>query len=105
MPDIIELPVSTRDDPTGEEIRAILGAHLAGERTRATRCAWVHLCAVFGALIILFPERSPTVHAFLLALWAVCTVCALVTAAVEAFWRRREARLLTMSRSRPLLPH
>jgi len=93
--DLIQLPVSAQSDPKGEAIRAILNAHLAFEHTRATRQFWVHLSAILGALSILLPQATPPqARALVLALWGVCSVCALVAAGFECIWRWRAAHLL-----------
>ena len=95
MTDLIQLPVSPQSDPKGENLRAILKAHLAFEHARTARQFWVHLSAVVGALNILLPQpTSQPVRAVLLALWGSCSVCALVAAGFECSWRWREARLL-----------
>ncbi len=103
MPSLIQFTVSPQDDPNGAETRALLAAHLAHERVKATRQFWVHLLAAVGGLValgVLFPQAgSPEIRAALLALWGACCVCAVVAAVLEWKWRRREARLLAPHRA------
>jgi len=94
MTNHIQLPVAPQGDSNGDELRALLTAHLAAERTRAARELWIHLSAIIGALIILLPQATPHARAALLALWGVAWACTIVAAAFEWRWRWREAQLL-----------
>ncbi|HEX7407619.1 MAG TPA: hypothetical protein VF515_08220 [Candidatus Binatia bacterium] len=105
MPDLIQFAVSPQDDPTGREVRAILEAHIAVERTKAARQFWVHLLAAVGGLIALcmvFPQAgSEQMREALLALWGACCVCALAAGGLEWRWHHREAQLLAANKVTP----
>lgn len=101
MSDLIRFTVAPDSDPKRDEIRALLGAHLAREHTRRARHFFVHLLAVLGGLIALcvqFPQFTPAQgREVLLALWSACCVCAAAVSAVEWSWWRRETRLLSVN--------
>ena len=103
MSDLVHFTVSPQDDPLGVATRAILVAHLAHQRTKASRQFWVHLLAVLGGVVVLclmFPEAgSRELRAGVLALWGACGVCVLATLASERRWHRRETHLLAANGS------
>ncbi len=103
MSDLIHFTVSPQDDQAGVATRAILVAHLAHQRTKASRQFWVHALALLGgvvALCLVFPEAaSRELRAAVLALWGACGVCVLGTLASELRWQRRETHLLAANGS------
>jgi len=105
MADLIQFTVSPQSDPIGIATRAILHAHVAHERSKATRRFWVHLLAALGGLVVLclvFPQAaSAQVQDALVALWGACGVCVITAVAVEWRWRRREAQVLAANGAAP----
>jgi hypothetical protein len=102
MSDLIHFAVSPQNDRKGDEVRAILTAHLACEQTRATRHFLVHVLALVGglfALSMVFPQvTSEETQRALLIVWGVCCVWAIVVAASEWVYHRRETQLLAVNK-------
>lgn len=105
MSNLIQFTVSPQPPTGGDDVRAILVAHMARERTKAARQFWVHCLALIGGLLglcLVFPDlASAQLQAVLLALWGVCCACALGAAAMEWRWQRREDRVLAANRMTP----
>jgi len=105
MSNLIQFTVSAQRPTAGDDVKAILEAHIARERTKAARQFWVHCLALVGGLMglcLLFPDlASARLQAVLLALWGAGCACALGAAALEWRWERREARLLAANRMAP----
>jgi hypothetical protein len=95
MSNLIQFPVSAQRPTAGDDVEAILEAHIARERTKAARQFWVHWLALVAGvmgLCLLFPHlASARLEAVLLVLWGAGYACALF--ALEWRWERREARL------------
>ncbi|MGD0949749.1 MAG: hypothetical protein ABSA52_20265 [Candidatus Binatia bacterium] len=98
MSDLIHFTMSQQKDRKGDEVRAILEAHLAYEHTRTARQFLVHVLAAVGGLLALsmvFPQiASEELRKALLVLWGVCCMWAIGAAVSERVYRRREAQLL-----------
>ena len=98
MFDVIAFRLSPENDTSGAKLDAILRAHWAHQRSKATRYVFVHLVAVLGALVAagaLWPGLAPAqVQHVAVALWVVCGAGALGAGFGEWKCRRRETQLL-----------
>lgn len=98
MSEVIAFRLLPENGPDGAKLDAILSAHWAHQRTKATRYVFVHLVAVLGVLVAvgaLWPGLAPAqLQHVAVALWAVCGAGALAAGVGEWKCRRRETQLL-----------